>query len=68
MKNKWKLFGYNPAYHTGNNLPTLHSKHKRFSKTFNSIMIHAKYKPTISNSSNSSQIADPTFQIISFIK
>lgn len=40
------------------------SKHKSLSKTFNSVMIHANYKPTIPNRSNSIQIADPTFQII----
>lgn len=69
QKSNWKFFSYNPAYHTGNNLPTLDSKHnKSFSKTLNSIMIHAKYKPTISKSSNSIQTADPTFQIINFIK
>lgn len=48
------------------NLPTIKGN-KSSSKTFNSIMIHAKYKPTNCNSSNLIQTAD-TFQIINFIQ
>lgn len=51
------------------NLPTIKGKHnKSSSTTFDTIMIHAKYKPTISNSSNLIQTADTTFQISNVIQ
>lgn len=47
------------------NLPTIKSKHKSYSKIFNST-IHARYKPAISSSSNLNQTKETTFQIIHF--